>query len=260
MCKCTPNLRAPFCGKPGCEWPEQVRVRAEAAMLAEAHKKVTNAANLGQPEDFRMIEDHKPTNDCPVCHGKTSLWQRRRAGTDIWDSAVMCESLDEEEFGECPLYLAPEGFYCETKRQAIELWNRRTAPRVSPASSMPRLEFGPFCGCCTRNKITLGLDPSTEFSPVGSATAETTGYWRCPCCQNYYTSERLVCPVSGDSRPAQEATAPIPPPCAHCEEPELHREAAEKAAKRIRRCALCDAPIFSQHATCEDCIRSGKLL
>lgn len=21
MCKCTPNLRTPFCGKPGCEWP-----------------------------------------------------------------------------------------------------------------------------------------------------------------------------------------------------------------------------------------------
>jgi len=22
MCKCTPNIRTPFCGKPGCEWPE----------------------------------------------------------------------------------------------------------------------------------------------------------------------------------------------------------------------------------------------
>lgn len=21
MCKCTPNLRTPFCGKPGCQWP-----------------------------------------------------------------------------------------------------------------------------------------------------------------------------------------------------------------------------------------------
>lgn len=24
MCKCTPEIRTPFCGKPGCEWPEQV--------------------------------------------------------------------------------------------------------------------------------------------------------------------------------------------------------------------------------------------
>lgn len=23
MCRCTPNLRTPFCGKPGCEWPKQ---------------------------------------------------------------------------------------------------------------------------------------------------------------------------------------------------------------------------------------------
>ena len=35
-------------------------------------------------------------------------------------------------------------------------------------TKLPRLEFGPFCGCCTRNKITLGLDPSIQFSPVGS--------------------------------------------------------------------------------------------
>jgi hypothetical protein len=30
------------------------------------------------------------------------------------------------------------------------------------------------------------------------------GYWQCPCCQSYYTGERIVCPVSGDSRPAVE--------------------------------------------------------
>lgn len=23
MCKCTPEIRTPFCGKPGCEWPPQ---------------------------------------------------------------------------------------------------------------------------------------------------------------------------------------------------------------------------------------------
>lgn len=24
MCRCTPAIRTPFCGKPGCQWPEQV--------------------------------------------------------------------------------------------------------------------------------------------------------------------------------------------------------------------------------------------
>ena len=23
MCRCTPEIRTPFCGKPGCEWPPQ---------------------------------------------------------------------------------------------------------------------------------------------------------------------------------------------------------------------------------------------
>lgn len=23
MCKCTPEIRTPFCGKPGCQWPPQ---------------------------------------------------------------------------------------------------------------------------------------------------------------------------------------------------------------------------------------------
>lgn len=27
MCKCTPNVRTPFCGKPGCEWPPQSKSR-----------------------------------------------------------------------------------------------------------------------------------------------------------------------------------------------------------------------------------------
>lgn len=25
MCRCTPNIRTPFCGKPGCEWPPRIK-------------------------------------------------------------------------------------------------------------------------------------------------------------------------------------------------------------------------------------------
>ncbi len=28
MCKCTPSVRIPFCGKLGCEWPEKRRTKA----------------------------------------------------------------------------------------------------------------------------------------------------------------------------------------------------------------------------------------
>lgn len=27
MCKCTPNIKTPFCGKPECEWPQQEKER-----------------------------------------------------------------------------------------------------------------------------------------------------------------------------------------------------------------------------------------
>lgn len=51
-----------------------------------------------------------------------------------------------------------------------ELWDvlnaaARLQQETNP-SVWPRLEFGPFCGCCTRNKITLGLPPDTRYSPA----------------------------------------------------------------------------------------------
>jgi hypothetical protein len=30
MCKCTPEIRTPFCGKPGCEWPREERQPGDA--------------------------------------------------------------------------------------------------------------------------------------------------------------------------------------------------------------------------------------
>lgn len=37
MCKCTPNIRTPFCGKLGCEWPAQKASieQEENALIAE---------------------------------------------------------------------------------------------------------------------------------------------------------------------------------------------------------------------------------
>ncbi len=44
MCKCTPNIRTPFCGKPGCEWPKE-----ETA--------ITDRVNLLQRPPFgKMVE------------------------------------------------------------------------------------------------------------------------------------------------------------------------------------------------------------
>lgn len=41
MCKCTPEIRTPFCGKPGCEWPVQVKqdkIKQEKHALIKAYQ------------------------------------------------------------------------------------------------------------------------------------------------------------------------------------------------------------------------------
>lgn len=40
MCKCTPEIRTPFCGKLGCEWPEPTVAPEE--MTQQKHTKEEN--------------------------------------------------------------------------------------------------------------------------------------------------------------------------------------------------------------------------
>lgn len=52
MCRCTPNIRTPFCGKPGCEWPAREPISIEVKSFDQmAHKDVTLLATLGWVEN-----------------------------------------------------------------------------------------------------------------------------------------------------------------------------------------------------------------
>lgn len=33
MCKCTPNMKTPFCGKGDCQWPKQEGIRIEITRM-----------------------------------------------------------------------------------------------------------------------------------------------------------------------------------------------------------------------------------
>lgn len=35
MCKCTPEIRTPFCGRPGCEWPDRKPHEPHPAVVKE---------------------------------------------------------------------------------------------------------------------------------------------------------------------------------------------------------------------------------
>lgn len=45
MCKCDPNTRTPFCGKPGCEWP------------SKQDSEVTQRPRLGNSTGYFDLKD-----------------------------------------------------------------------------------------------------------------------------------------------------------------------------------------------------------
>jgi hypothetical protein len=56
MCHCTPNVRTPFCGKPGCEWPKPEGIREP---------------DLNHHEQVALIVEHMKgmtQTECPVTH------------------------------------------------------------------------------------------------------------------------------------------------------------------------------------------------
>jgi hypothetical protein len=51
MCRCTPNVRTPFCGKPGCEWPGE---RSE-----------TDTVRMKTIEDWPVDANGAPVEELP---------------------------------------------------------------------------------------------------------------------------------------------------------------------------------------------------
>lgn len=59
MCKCTPNIRTPFCGKLGCEWPKPKGARrADTDRYVKAETAIREAmlAVESMPADERLTD------------------------------------------------------------------------------------------------------------------------------------------------------------------------------------------------------------
>jgi hypothetical protein len=61
MCKCTPGKRTPFCGKPGCEWPNAKPVgarRADTMRHVPAETAILDAMRAveAMPPDERLTD------------------------------------------------------------------------------------------------------------------------------------------------------------------------------------------------------------
>lgn len=46
MCKCTPNIRTPFCGKIGCEWPKIEKLEHEDRIFEILNCYEVDARNI----------------------------------------------------------------------------------------------------------------------------------------------------------------------------------------------------------------------
>lgn len=66
MCRCTPEMRTPFCGKPGCEWPEQERVGVPAAQPEIVKQIVGEIAAMEYAGDMKAIAAVVIDNDGDV--------------------------------------------------------------------------------------------------------------------------------------------------------------------------------------------------
>lgn len=61
MCQCTPNIKTPFCGKPGCEWPTSTEVSEHPRERPEARHRRMCAKPFGQPwDEFERAGLNKP--------------------------------------------------------------------------------------------------------------------------------------------------------------------------------------------------------
>jgi hypothetical protein len=103
MCKCTPEIRTPFCGKPGCEWP---------------HKKKPEGAR-DQPTEHRCAAGFKlPDNGarCVVCgadRGDTCVvWVQRMSAAE----KIVAEQANDERLWFRPAYITEDYLQKELRR------------------------------------------------------------------------------------------------------------------------------------------------
>jgi len=121
------------------------------------------------------------------------------------NEALLCAEALEQVTGETSASTA------DALRDALEMmydsWENGDTCYEDPESCTGYLGRA-FSLSMEEEQRVLALIPKFPSKKRATATLAPplTDYWRCPCCQNFYCNERLVCPVSGDCRPAEKTT------------------------------------------------------
>ena len=80
--------------------------------------------------NFVLVQTNKEIKLCPFCGSAGELNSYERGE---YASKLVCCSNDE-----CPLDLPPEGFYASTKKEALEIWNKRSSVNSESTTSIDK--------------------------------------------------------------------------------------------------------------------------
>ena len=83
MCKCTPGIRTPYCGKPGCEWPKQSETSIEKKYIIGLTLKT-------QTKETLMADISRLNNLLDTIRDKKDMWMTEEPMTE-----EMLEFLEE---------------------------------------------------------------------------------------------------------------------------------------------------------------------
>ena len=68
--------------------------------------------------NFVLVQTNKEIKPCPFC-GSAGELNSYEKSFGYARKVVCCSNED------CPMDLPPEGFYASTKKEALEIWNKR---------------------------------------------------------------------------------------------------------------------------------------
>ena len=135
MCQCTPTIRTPFCGKPGCEWPAQIQ-------------------NVGRP---------KLGLDLSTKTGWARGWHGARVEHGVWKLGHMKDGV-----GECYSRLA-SAIEHEIEAHGIEeiIYESPLPPDGQDKSDVAELLYG-LCAIVEMVAHEQGLPTPKRVTPNGA--------------------------------------------------------------------------------------------